>query len=97
MNLKPGEKLCRHCYEHVANNDNLNTEEDLDASFYDYMLEKKQPSFNAEAIGMSPIKKVSFRDKISYGTNKLKCIKVDTKEKVAQALDISAEELQTET
>ena len=97
MNLKPGEKLCRHCYEHVANNDNLNTEDDLDASFYDYMLEKKEPSFNAGAIGMSPIKKVSFRDKISYGTNKLKCIKVDTAEKVAQALDISAEELQTET
>ena len=42
---------------------------------------------------MSPIKKVSFRDKISYGRNKLKRIKVDIEEKVAQALDISAEEL----
>ena len=46
---------------------------------------------------MSPIKKVSFRDKISYGRNKLKCIKVDIEEKVAQALDISAEELQPKT
>ena len=46
---------------------------------------------------MSPIKKVSFRDKISFGRNKLKCIKVDVEVKVAQALDISAEELQPET
>ena len=84
----------------MAKNDNLNTEdmlEDLDASFYDYTLETKESSFDAEAIGVSPIKKVSFRDKISYGRNKLKCIKVDIEEKVAQALDISAEELQPET
>ena len=83
----------------MANNDNLNTEdmlEDLDASFYDYTLETKESSFDAEAIGVSPIKKVSFRDKISYGRNKLKRIKVDIEEKVAQALDISAEELQPE-
>ena len=46
---------------------------------------------------MSPIKKVSFRDKISYGRNKLKHIKVDIEEKVAQALDISAEELHPKT
>ena len=57
----------------------------------------KGSSFDAEAIGVSPIKKVSFRDKISYGRNKLKRIKVDIEEKVAQALDISAEELQPET
>ena len=78
----------------MANNDNLNTEdmlEDLDASFYDYTLETKESSFDAEAIGVSPIKKVSFRDKISYGRNKLKRIKVDIEEKVAQALDISVE------
>ena len=96
-NLKPGQKLCRHCYAHVANNGNLNTEdmlEDLDASFYDCTLEMKESSFDAEAISMSPVKKVSFRDKISYGRNKLKCIKVDIEVKVAQALDISAEELQ---
>ena len=94
LNLKPGQKLCRHCYKHVANNDNLNTEdmlEDLDASFNDYTLETKESSFDAEAIGVSPIKKVSFRDKISYGRNKLKRIKVDIEEKVAQALDISVE------
>ena len=85
MNLKPGQKLCRHCYAHVANNDNLNTEdmlEDLDASFYDYMLEIKESSFDAEAIGVSPIKKVSFRDKISYGRNKLKCIKLILKKRL---------------
>ena len=61
----------------MANNDNLNTEdmlEDLDASFYDYTLETKESSFDAEAIGVSPIKKVSFRDEISYGRNKLKRI-----------------------
>ena len=100
MNLKPGQKLCRHCYKHVANNDNLNTKdtpEDLDSSFYDYTLETKESSFDAEAIGVSPIKKVSFREKISYGRNKLKHIKVDIEEKVAQALDISAEEMQPET
>ena len=61
------------------------------------MLETKESSFDAEAIGVSPIKKVSFRDKISYGRNKLKHIKVDIEEKVAQALDILAEELQLET
>ena len=49
------------------------------------MLETKESSFDAEAIG------------VSYGRNKLKCIKVDIEEKVAQALDISAEELQPET
>ena len=38
--------------------------EDLDASFYDYTLETKESSFDTEAIGVSPIKKVSFRDKI---------------------------------
>ena len=84
----------------MANNDNLNTEdmlEDLDASFYDYKLEIKESSFDAEAIGVSAIKKVSFRDKISYGRKKLKCIKVDIEEKVTQALDILAEELQPET
>ena len=71
---------------------------DLNASFYDYTLETKESSFDAEAIGVSPIKKVSFRDKISYGRNKLKHIdKVDIEEKVAHALDISAEELQPET
>ena len=71
--------------------------EDLDVSFYDYKLEIKEPSFNAEAIGVSPIKKVSFREKISYGRNTLKRIKVDIEEKPAQALDILAEELQPET
>ena len=71
--------------------------EDLDASFYDYKLEIKESSFDAEAIGVSAIKKVSFRDKISYGRNKLKRIKVDIEEKVTQALDILAEELQPET
>ena len=84
----------------MVNNDNLNTEDmlwGLDASFYDYMLETKKSSFHAEAIGVSPTKKVSFRDKISYGRNKLKRIKVDTEEKVAQLLNISAEELQPET
>ena len=84
----------------MANNDNLNTEdtlEDLDASFYDCTLETKESSFDAEAISVSPIKKVSFRDKISFGRNKLKCIKVDIEVKFAQALDVSAEELQPET
>ena len=100
LNLKPGQKLCRHCYKHVANNDNLNTEDmpgDLDASFYDYMLKMRESSFDAEAIGVSPAKKVSFRDKISFGRNKLKHIKVDIEEKVTQPLDNSAEELQPET
>ena len=36
-------------------------------------------------------------DKISYARNKLKCMKVDIEEKVAQTLDISAEELQPKT
>ena len=88
-----------HCYKHVANNDNLNTEdmvEDLDASFYDYKLEMKESSFDAEAVRVSPIKKVYFRDKISYCRKKLKRIKVDIEENVAQALDISVE-LQPET
>ena len=62
--------------------------EDLDASFYDSTLETKESSFDAEAIGVSPIKKVSFRDKISYGRNKLKCNKVDIEEKVAQAFQL---------
>ena len=57
--------------------------EDLDASFYDYTLETKESSFDTEAIGVSPIKKVSFRDKILYGSNKLRCFKVDIEEKVA--------------
>ena len=70
--------------------------EDLDSSFYDYTLETKESSFDAEAIGVSPIKKVSFRDKISYGRKKLKYIKVDIEGKAAQALDILAEELQPE-
>ena len=41
----------------MANNDNLNTEDmlvDLNA-FYDYTLETKESSFDAEAIGVSPI------------------------------------------
>ena len=46
---------------------------------------------------MSPIKKVSSMDKISYARNKLKCMKVDIEEMVAQALDISAEELHPKT
>ena len=57
--------------------------EDLDASFYDFTLETKASSFDAEAIGVSPIEKVSFMDKISHGRNKLKHIKVDIEEKVA--------------
>ena len=57
----------------------------------------KKSSFDGEAIGVSPIKKVSFRDKLSYGRNKLKRLKVGTEEKFVQALDISAEELQPET
>ena len=84
----------------MANNDSLNTEDmlgDLDASFYDYMLQMRESSFDAETIGVSPAKEVSFRDKIPYGRNKLKHIKVDIEEKVTQPLDISAEELQPET
>ena len=69
----------------------------MDASFYDYALETKESSFDTEAIWVSPIKKVSSRDKISYGRNKLKGIKVDIEKKVAQGLDISVEELQPET
>ena len=93
LNLKPGQELSRHCYERVANNDSLNTEdmpEDLDTSFYDCTLEKSESNFNAEVIGMSSIKK-SSRDKISYGRSKLKRIKVDIEGEVAQALDTSAE------
>ena len=101
MNLKPVQKLCRHCYEHLANNDNLNNEdmlEDFDALFMIiYTLEMKESSSDAEAIVVSPVKKVSSMDKISYARNKLKHIRVDIEEKVAQALDISAEELQPET
>ena len=71
--------------------------EDLDVSFHDYTLETKESSFDAETIGVSPIKKISLMEKISYGRNKLKRIKVDIEEKAAQVLDVSAEELQPET
>lgn len=50
--------------------------EDSEACFYDCTFEKNKSSFNAEGTGMSTIKK-SYRDKISYGINKLKRIKVD--------------------
>ena len=65
MNLKLGQKLCRHCYKHVENNDSLNTEDILNTedSFYDFTFERNESSFDDEAIGMSPIKKVSSRDK----------------------------------
>ena len=72
--------------------------EDFDALFMIiYTLEMKESSSDAEAIVVSPVKKVSSMDKISYARNKLKHIRVDIEEKVAQALDISAEELQPET
>ena len=99
MNLKPGQKICRYCYEHGTNKDSLNTEdmpEDLDASFCDYTLERNESSFD-EASGVSSIKKVCSRDKISYGRNKLEHMKADIEEKVVEALDISAEELWPET
>ena len=69
----------------------------MDASFYDCALETKESSFDIEAICVSPIKKVSSRDKISCGRNKLKRIKVDIEKKVAEGLDISVEEWQPET
>ena len=83
----------------MANNDNSNTEgmiEDLDASFYDYTLEKKNQVLMLKLLVCHQFKKVSSRDKISYGRNKLKQIQVDIEEKVVQALDILAEELQPE-
>ena len=94
LDLKHVQKLCRHCYKHVANNDSLNTEDmpkDLDASFYNCMFERNESSFNAETIGISPIKK-SCWDKVSYGRNKDKGCS-----SMAQALDISAEELWSKT
>ena len=56
----------------------------------------KESSFDAEAIGVSPIKKVSFRDKISCGRNKLKHIKLDIEEKVAQAFQLKNYNLKLE-
>ena len=70
--------------------------EDLDASFYDYTLEKKNQVLMLKLLVRHQLKKVSSRDKISYGRNKLKQIQVDIEEKVVQALDILAEELQPE-
>ena len=52
----------------MANNDNLNTEdmlEDLDASFYDYTLEKKNQVLMLKLLVCHQLKKVSSRDKIS--------------------------------
>ena len=56
----------------------------------------KESSFDPEAIGVSPIKKVSFRDKISCGRNKLKNIKLDIEEKVAQAFQLKNYNLKLE-
>lgn len=42
-------------------------------------------------FGISTIKNISSRDKVSYGRSKLKHIKVDIDKKVAQTLCISAE------
>ena len=52
----------------------------MDVSFYDYTLQRNESGFDTEAIGVSPIKKVSSRDKTSYGRNKLKRIKADTED-----------------
>ena len=96
--MKTGFKTCskalKPLLQHVANNDSLNTEDmpkDLDASFYNCMFERNESSFNAETIGISPIKK-SCWDKVSYGRNKDKGCS-----SMAQALDISAEELWSKT
>ena len=67
--------------------------EDLDTSFHDATFDRSELNYEAKDIGISPIKIVSSRDKLSYGKNKLKRMKSEMQERLAHAFDIPEQEL----
>ena len=75
--------------------DNHGMTEDLDTSFHDTTFDRSELSSEAKAIGISLIKSVSSRDKLSCGKNNLR-MKNEIQERVAHASDIPGQEQKTD-
>ena len=75
--------------------DNHGMTEDLDTSFHDTTFDRSELSSEAKAIGISLIKSVSSRDKLSCGKNNLR-MKNEIQERVVHASDIPGQEQKTD-
>lgn len=91
MNLKPGQKICKHCYKQFREGEKAESDDEL------YQPPYKPSDLNATAaeLGCSPLKtmKLGYRDKASYAKKKVSQIKGAAKSKVSRILRISTDDL----
>ena len=99
LNILPGQKHCKQCketakdYMKAAKNDCENNKDDQDSSYLSKDFDRSRFNSSAEALGFSPIKPVGKRDAVLYAQNKVKCMKAELNEELANVIEVLNEEL----
>ena len=70
----------------AAKNDCENNKDDQDSSYLSKDFDRSRFNSSAEALGFSPIKPVGKRDAVLYAQNKVKCMKAELNEELANVL-----------
>lgn len=91
MNIKPGQKLCRNCYDKELEYESTSTDDD----FENPHTAAESLDTSSSLLGCSPVKVVSERDKVGYGIRKIKALQAATKTKLAEVLNVPTDELET--
>jgi len=105
FNVKPGQKMCPRCYqrcleesgrvEHQKKQENLS--ESQSSSEYEPQCSAREAiDLTSKPLGISPMKRVSDRDKLTYGKRKIKKIQAAAKNKVLTALELSSSDLSSD-
>ena len=94
LKLKPGQKLCRFCYEKEPSQSEQEQRSSTDDDTYE-PLDATQESLNTSSslLGCSPLKPVSQRDKPSYAKRKVQGLQKAITSKVAKVLNVPTKEL----
>jgi len=96
LQIKPGQKLCKACQQRAKVDD----EDSASASGEEYQPEScsvAELNESMSAIGGTPLKTVSERDKVGYAKGKIRRMHVAMKSKLAEALTIPTESLDSST
>ena len=94
LKLKPGQKLCRFCYEKEPSQSEQEQRSSTDDDTYE-PLDATQESLNTSSslLGCSPLKPVSQRNKPSYAKRKVQGLQEAITSKVAKVFNVPTEEL----
>ena len=93
LQVKPGQKLCNRCEQRITNKEENASESDVDYKPDTCDVDAKNQS--VLALGCSLLKSVSERDEVSYAKRKIERMQEATKAKMAGALALSAEPLES--